>query len=159
MNKLFLLFFMLFFHPVHVSMMGVDYDQVNAVFNVYLKIYYDDFVTDSGFNGGKASEADFRTDERKAGDFVEKYLGEKVAISVNGKRLSGELVSMELVDNELNIRLQYSFDKNIRYITVRNLIMTSLYADQSNMVLVKVNDFEEGVKLTPADAEKTFNLK
>ena len=37
--------------------------------------------------------------------------------------------------------------------------MTDLYADQSNMVIVKVNDFEEGVKLTSEITEQTFKIK
>lgn len=159
MNNLFSLLFILFFHPVHVSMMGIDYDSEKSVFNVYLKIYYDDFVIESGFNGGRADEAYFRDDEERSADFLEKYLGEKVSISVNGRRLSGELIGMELSNNELNIRLKFNCDRDIKTITVRNLIMTSLYSDQSNMLLVKVNDFEEGVKLTALDTEKTFGLE
>jgi hypothetical protein len=37
--------------------------------------------------------------------------------------------------------------------------MTELYADQANMMIIRVNDFEEGVKLTPEIREQTFNLK
>ncbi len=37
--------------------------------------------------------------------------------------------------------------------------MTGLYSDQSNMVIVRVKDFEEGVKLTPDITEKTFKIK
>lgn len=37
--------------------------------------------------------------------------------------------------------------------------MTSLYNDMSNMILVKINDFEEGVKLTSDITEQTFNVK
>ena len=36
--------------------------------------------------------------------------------------------------------------------------MTSLYNDQANMIIVKVNDFEEGVKLTAEEPEKTFEI-
>lgn len=156
MNKLFLLFFMMYFHPVHLTMMGIDFDQGKSVLNVFMKIYYDDFVTDSGFKGGEASETDFREDQKRSEDSLTKYIAEKVVISVNNKILSGTITSVTLSDNELNIRMQYKCDRNINTLMVRNLIMTSLYSDQSNMVLVKVNDFEEGVKLTPANTEKTF---
>jgi hypothetical protein len=37
--------------------------------------------------------------------------------------------------------------------------MTDLHSDQANMIIVRVNDFEEGVKLTPDMTEKTFNMK
>jgi hypothetical protein len=38
------------------------------------------------------------------------------------------------------------------------LIMTSLYNDQSNMIIVRVNDFEEGVKLTSEKTEQSFKI-
>ncbi|NSW94402.1 MAG: hypothetical protein HPY62_06820 [Bacteroidales bacterium] len=158
MNKLFLLFFFLFYHPVHVTMMGIEFDQVEAVLNVFLKIYFDDYVTDSGFNGGTANESDFKADLKRSEDFLEGYIDQKVLISVNKKKLSGKIDGVTLSDNEMDIRLKYDCDRNIRTISVRNLIMTSLYSDQANMVLVKINDFEEGVKLTPAENEKTFVL-
>jgi hypothetical protein len=37
--------------------------------------------------------------------------------------------------------------------------MTNIFDDQANMVILKVNDFEEGVKLTPEKTEMTFNIK
>jgi len=36
--------------------------------------------------------------------------------------------------------------------------MTNLYNDQANMTIVRVSDFEEGVKLTPEKREQLFIL-
>jgi len=35
-------------------------------------------------------------------------------------------------------------------------VMTTLYGDMANMIIVKVIDFEEGVKLTSTETEKKF---
>jgi hypothetical protein len=37
--------------------------------------------------------------------------------------------------------------------------MTGLYGDMSNMILVKINDFEEGIKLTSDITEQSFKIK
>jgi hypothetical protein len=37
--------------------------------------------------------------------------------------------------------------------------MTSIYNDQANMLIVKVNDFEEGARLTALETEKTFEIQ
>jgi hypothetical protein len=37
--------------------------------------------------------------------------------------------------------------------------MTGLYTDQANMVIVRIKDFEEGVKLTSELTEQTFKIK
>jgi len=49
--------------------------------------------------------------------------------------------------------------KEVRSINVKNTILTSIYSDQTNMLIVKVNNFEEGVRLTALDTEKTFKIK
>lgn len=54
--------------------------------------------------------------------------------------------------------MHFSNGKHPETITVKNIIMTDLYADQANMVIVKVADFEEGVKLTPGLTEQTFKI-
>jgi hypothetical protein len=37
--------------------------------------------------------------------------------------------------------------------------MTGMYSDQANMTMIKIDDFEEGVKLTPEKSSESFNLK
>jgi hypothetical protein len=37
--------------------------------------------------------------------------------------------------------------------------MTSIYSDQANMLIVKVNDYEEGARLTALENEKTFDIQ
>ncbi|HZK61017.1 MAG TPA: DUF6702 family protein, partial [Anaerovoracaceae bacterium] len=69
------------------------------------------------------------------------------------------LNEMKLTDNEISINMGYGVLKKPKTITVQNLIMTGLYADQSNMIIVKINEFEEGVKLTTDCTEKTFIIK
>jgi hypothetical protein len=66
---------------------------------------------------------------------------------------------LTLVDNELSVNLIYEGVKKPRIITVKNLIMTGLYTDMANMVIVRINEFEEAVKLTPDNTERTFKIK
>jgi hypothetical protein len=87
------------------------------------------------------------------------YLSKKVNIIVNNKELKGKLLNLTMGDNEVSANLLYSSAKNPKVITIRNLIMTDLHSDQANMIIVRVNDFEEGVKLTPDMTEKTFKMK
>ena len=37
--------------------------------------------------------------------------------------------------------------------------MTDLHNDQSNMLIVRINDFEEGIKMTSDLTEQTFKIK
>jgi len=90
---------------------------------------------------------------------MESYLKDKVIIKVNDKQLPGKLKDLNLADNEVSMNLVFSNGNNTATVTVKNLIMTGLYADQANMVIIRIKDFEEGVKLTSLITEQTFKIK
>jgi hypothetical protein len=145
-------------HPVHVSLMSIDYAPDQKLFNVFLKIYFDDFLLDSGIKSADQKNLDFSVNNQYTREVIADYVNERIRISINKKQIPAELGEMSLSDNELRMNLSFSSTKKVSSITVRNLIMTSLYNDQSNMIIVKVNDFEEGVRLTAVEPEKTFEI-
>ena len=147
------------FHPVHVTLTSIDYIPGMDSFKVFVRMYFDDFLIDCKLIGEDIQNNDFSGDNSSSRDAMEKYLGEKIIIKVNEKLLSGKLQGMKLADNEISINLEYNTGKKPKTITVKNLIMTGLYGDQSNMIIVRVNDFEEGVKLTSDLTEQTFIIK
>ena len=149
----------LLFHPVHVTLTSIDYVPEMDSFKVFVRMYFDDFLRDNKLNGKEIQNKDFSIDNSSSRDVMEKYLGEKIIIKVNEKQLSGKLKDINLVDNEISMNLMYSTGKKPKTITVKNLIMTGLYSDQSNMIIVKISDFEEGVKLTADKTEQTFKIK
>ena len=159
MIKTFFLSIMLVTHPVHVTLLSIDYAPEVASFNVFLKIYYDDFLLDSGLNNEKMLTMNFSGLEPVTRDAVLKYIDDKIKIYANDQLLSGKLDNLKISDNELNMNLVYSQARRIRTLTVKNYIMTGLYKDQANMIIVRVNDFEEGVKLTSEITEQTFKIK
>ncbi|MEI8226017.1 MAG: DUF6702 family protein [Bacteroidota bacterium] len=149
----------LLFHPVHVTLTSIDYVPEMDSFKVFVRMYFDDFLRDNKLNGKEIQNKDFSTDNSSSRDVMEKYLGEKIIIKVNEKQLSGKLRDIKLADNEISMNLEYNAGKKPKTITVKNLIMTGLYSDQSNMIIVKISDFEEGVKLTADKTEQTFKIK
>ncbi len=147
------------FHPVHVSLMSIDYEPEGKVFNMFLKIYFDDFLLDSGLGAGGGEMLVFKGSDQFTKVFLTDYVNEKVSIMINGDPVKAELGKMDLSDNELRMNLTFGSGTKIRSITVKNQIMTSIYSDQANMLIVKVNDFEEGARLTALETEKTFDIK
>jgi hypothetical protein len=146
-------------HPVHVTITSIDFVPDKGSYNVFVRMYFDDFLTDSKLNGYVVNSADFSEGTSSSRDAMEKYLSRKLIIIVNEKLLSGKLTDMKVADNEISINVDFKGGKKPGTIIVKNLILTDLYADMSNMVIVKVNDFEEGVKLTSDVTEHTFKIK
>ena len=155
-----LLFFSLWIaaHPVHVSLMSIDYVQERNIFNVFLKVYFDDMLLDSGIEKGDQKKLVFSADDDFTRKVISGYVADRVMLIVNKRQLNAQLVNMDLSDNELRLNLVFGSAGKVNSITVKNLIMTSLYSDQANMIIVKVNDFEEGVRLTSQETEKRFEI-
>ena len=146
-------------HPVHVTLTSIDFVSDPASYNVFVRMYFDDFLTDSKLNGNEVNNVDFSAGTSESRDVMEKYLNEKLVIKVNDKLLSGKLHEMKLADNEISMSLEFKGGKKPGTIIVKSLILTDLYSDMSNMVIVKVNEFEVGVKLTSEITEQTFKIK
>lgn len=159
MVRLLLFSFWIAAHPVHVSLLSIDYLAEQEKFKVFLRIYFDDFLLDSGIKSGDQKNLDFSGGTPYTREVLAKYVNERIEISVNKRQIKTELGDMDLSENELRMNLFFSSLGKINSITVKNLIMTSLYSDQTNMIIVKVNDFEEGIKLTAEEPEKTFEIK
>ena len=149
----------LLFHPVHVTLTSIDYIKEMDYFKVFVRMYFDDFLLDCKLKGKEIQNKDFTVNNASTKEVMEKYIEEMIIIKVNEKLLSGELQEMEMADNEISMNLNYNSFKKPKTITVKSLIMTGLYIDQANMIIVKINDFEQGVKLTSDLTEQTFKIK
>ena len=150
----------LLFHPVHVTLTSIDQARGNDSLKVFIKMYYDDFLQDYKlFDSNNEAVRGLTVNQLIPEVLMDNYISEKVTIIVNNKELKGKLLNLELADIEVKVNMLYSSVRKPKVITVRNYIMTGLYADQANMLIVRVNDFEEGIKLTQEVKEQTFNLK
>jgi hypothetical protein len=159
MLKTIILLFFVLAHPVHVSLMSMEYSEKTDVFNVFLKIYSDDFLSDYRLLTGDSANIDLAAKGEAAENLVWKYLNEKVQIFGDGKKLDGKLMNLELSDGELKLDIIFSNKKKSKNYMVRNLIMTDLYKDQSNLLIFRYGDYEEGIKLTPEKQEQIFKVK
>lgn len=145
-------------HPVHVTLTSIEYiPEINS-FKVFVRMNFDDFLRDYNIGGTVIKDKDFSTESASSKIQMQKYLKEKVIIRVNGNQLYGKLQNMNLADNEISMNLKFGPGKKPETISVKNLIMTGLYRDMSNMILIRVNDFEEGFKLTSDITEQTIKI-
>lgn len=152
------LYIWLVFHPVHVTLTSIEHVPGTDSIKVFVKMYYDDFLIDYKLFDKKADIKDISDSQHFPEDKMKNYMEEKVNIFVNNKLLKGKLLNLEMAENEISVNLLYRSVKKPESITVRNQIMTTMYIDQANMTIIRINDFEEGFKLTPENMEETFNL-
>jgi hypothetical protein len=136
--------------------LSVEYYARSEVFNVFLKLNSDDFIFDyrNSINDDQGFDPSGKIDTTII--LAGKYFNNKVQIFADDKKLEGRLMSIESDNGEIMMNFLFNNNRNARHFKVRNQILTDLYKDQSNLLIFKYNDFEEGVKLTSGKAEHTF---
>jgi hypothetical protein len=158
MSTILAFYILLAFHPVHVSMTSIELVPGTDSLKVFVRMYYDDFLLDYNLLNQDSSVTVSDNNGGISREMINNYINEKVIITINNKLLVGKLLEQTLTDNEISLNLLYRQQRKPSTITVKNLIMTSLHNDQANMMIIRINKFEEGIKLTPENAELTINL-
>ena len=154
-----LLFFLLIFHPVHVSVTSMEYNKGEKVFLVSFKVFTDDFETIVerkycvSLNLGKEDEL------KNAKKYFSRYFGESFSFMVNGEELK-EPVFLEKKMDDIAVWLYYKYpiSGNVEEVEIKNVIMLDIFSDQSNMLIFKYNDFEKGFIFNSEKVKIQFQL-
>jgi di/tricarboxylate transporter len=149
----------LIMHPSHVTMTSIDYVQGTDSLKVFCRMDFDDFLKDLQTIDDDRNLDRLFNKQPFPTDLINMYFNSKVFIYVNNKLLIGKLLTVNLTDNEISLNLFYKVDKKPKNITVRNMILIGWFSDQTNLTLIRINDFEKGIKLTPEHFEETFRIK
>jgi hypothetical protein len=152
--KTLLLSILILMHPVHVSLTGIEYDATNRVWSVFVKVWSDDLEADMklGRYGGKEI-----TGSPEESFF--QYISDRLMIMEDGVPVKMKLLAAEVDGLERRFTLTATGNKEIGSVTVLNRIMTRLYEDQANMMLISLGEHEEGYRFTVTDTIRSYKVK
>jgi hypothetical protein len=151
--------FWLIIHPGHVTMTSIDYVQGTDSLKVSCRMEFEDFLKDLQTIDDDRNLRRLFTKQPFPSDLINQYFNTKVFIYVNNNLLIGKLLSANLTYTDINLNLIYRSPKKPKLITVKNMILTGWYTDQTNLIIVRINNFEKGIKLTPQHNEETLIIK
>lgn len=140
-------------------MTSIDYVQGTDSLKVSCRMEFDDFLKDLQTIDDDRNLNRLFSKQPFPSDLINQYFNSKFFIYVNNKLLIGKLLSTNLNDNDINLSLIYRSGKKPKNITVRNMILTGWYSDQTNLMIIRINNFEKGIKLTPEHNEEIFIVK
>jgi hypothetical protein len=151
--------FWMMLNPGHVSMTSIEHVTGTDSLMVTCRMTFDDFIRDMRTIDDDRNLDRLFNNGPYPTDLINQYFNLKVFISINNKLLIGKLLNATRIDKDINLRLYYKTDKKPKKITVRNMILKGWYSDQTNLTIIRINNFEKGIKLTPEYYEETFSLK
>jgi hypothetical protein len=159
MLKIILLTFLLASHPVHVTLLSIEYSEEEHAFNGFLKVYYYDFLLDYKLFSGNPAKPDVAGDPEAANKLITEYINGRIQFICGNKKIEAEIKDMNLSENELRMNLKFGVRKTSVTYRIDNNILTDIYKDQSNLLIFRFKDFEEGIKLTADNRGHLFNVK
>jgi len=160
MLKVLLFNFLFLLHPVHVSLTTVSQKADSDTMEIFFRMYYDDFLRDFSLY---APEFKIRksTNDNSAipREMLNNYFNDRVRVYINHKLLSGQLTDFSVDSYEIHMKIVYHSVGKPRVFKIRNQILTGIYKDQANMVYLKINRYENALRLTVDEDEKSISLK
>ena len=93
-------------HPVHVSLLSVDYQPASESFRVFVRVYTDDFLLDSERFAGM-DPVNLPVDRPEIRELIREYLADNIQIVINNRQLSGEIDSLGSSELEVSAGLVY----------------------------------------------------
>jgi hypothetical protein len=152
-------FFLTSLQTAHVSFLGMECIPDKGIIRTSLKMNYNDFIFDYRININDDQVFDPSGKIDTTVILLSKYLLDKIQISADDQNLKGKLTGIEFVNGHLNFELVYNYNKRAKNFKVKNTILTDVNRNQTNLLIFKYNDHEEGVKLSFEKTEHTFKVK
>jgi len=145
----FLLSLALHSHPVHISVTSIEYNAKKKHFLVAFKIFYDDL--EDAIYLSTSNRISFDKDcEKLTNKAAVDYLSANFQIIINDKHKPRRIKFIRRETNNEAMWFYYNIPvtvKDFEKVTVINNIITDLYPDQTNLVILKIGDFEQGCTL------------
>jgi hypothetical protein len=159
MLKILLLPCILIFHPVHVTLTTIEQKPSTDTMKVFFRMYYDDFLLDYKLYDPENKLDKLSVVQSFPTDSANKYFNDKIHIYINNKLLTGKVLKVTILDNEIFLNLFFRSEKDPKKIKIRNQVLTGLYSDQTNMIFISINKNEHAMRLTPEHGTETWSLK
>ena len=158
MLKILILPIILIFHPVHVTLTTIEQGQSTDTMKVFFRMYYDDFLLDFRLYDPIHNPDKLSVVQSFPTNLANKYFNDKIHIYVNNKLLTGNVLTVTILDNEIFLNLLYQSDKDPKKIKIRNQVLIGLYSDQTNMIYININKNEEAMRLTPEHDKESWSF-
>jgi hypothetical protein len=134
-------------HPIHVAMTTVEYQPKDEHFTVTFKIFYDDFESIIAEKYGVALNLGKPNQSSDVAEWFQRYLDEHFLLTINDSMpLSLKYESEKINESAIWLYCTIPFTGEIKSVTIQNTVMMDLFYDQTNLVIVKIRDFEKGLR-------------
>lgn len=152
--------FLLWLHPVHISVTEITYNEKSKSFQIISRVFVDEM--ELGVRGQlKQPELDIL--EPKNGSttqvLIQNYLAQHFKVKIDGKPAKQNFLGFEKEDISFVCYIEIENVKKLKTLEVMNDIITEIHDDQSNLVHVTYKSPVKSVRLTREKVSEIFKFE
>lgn len=146
-------------HKYYVSLTEIEYVKEERSVQIITRIFIDDFenVLRNRFYEGLT--LDTEKENIETNDYIEKYLKDKLKITINLKDFSFDFLGKEYEDDMILCYLEIQNIDRISSIKVENKLLYEMFPDQKNMVRFKIHSVNKTILLIKENDKGVLNLE
>ena len=138
---------LLLFHPLHISVTEIEFDEQENELEMVIRIFIDDLETGIRAERNQPTLDILKPVGSTTNQLVSEYLQGKIEVSLDSKVQKLNFLGSEKEDDALICYIQIIGVNKWKTISVMNSVLLETFDDQSNLVHVAVRDQIKSMRL------------
>ena len=151
-------------HPVHISVTSININCKKEIIEISFKVFSDDFqdVINNNFDSNLNIKDSLSINKNI--NNITSYFNSSFKLKLNNKINEEYLIYSKCKSNYEATWFYYNIsltelNSKLKNLHINNLILTDLYSDQNNLVIIKYKNIEKGFRLNKIDCTIELCLK
>lgn len=140
-------------HKYYVAVFQLDHVPAKKVVQVTARFFVDDLEAALDKKYGKKFYIGQKQEIAGTDDYLNKYLAEKMQVSINGKAKAFKFIGKELEEDVLLCYYTLHTDGKIKSLSVKNTTLFEYFPDQQNIIHTKINGNKKSLLLTNSNPQ------
>ena len=144
-------------HKYYISNTQIEYVEAQKSIQIITRVFIDDF--ENVLKQRYDDDLTFDDEDAKMIDFyTEKYLREKLKISINGKDMPLIFIGKEIEMGIVKCYLEIEDVENVYDLAVKNQTLFDLFEEQQNIIKLNINSQKKSFVLTKQNDKAVLNF-
>ena len=146
-------------HPIHLTVINMEYNDATDVFEILIRVFTDDFEAVINKDYGKELKINDNSEESKV--YIDKYLKQHFRIYFNTKFMGEKYKISKITHNSEKNTTEIVYilkHKTPGKIKIENTLFKAYFRDQKNLFIFTCGKTQEAFKFDRNETEFEFKL-
>lgn len=148
-------------HPLHLTFTNLEFKTQNSHWLLTIKVFSDDFASDLKMANGSDAIIDKKTKNSETELILKKWLENRFRIWFDSKPVEFDTWKFEgfkVKDDASWLTYTFTAPLPVVEIKIRNALLFDLHADQKNLFILTMGQFQSAHEFKNKDQETIFKL-